>query len=325
MPGRPNGTFAEPDWLGFFTVTLLVLASAALYRAIKDGEQGGTLRLPRIFSLASLLIPISMVLILTVSRSAWLAALVALSVWTVTVLVIQGRTVLRPLLQTTELAVIAFGLALFIVVDIPLTRFDLLNRAESTATGFQEITVACETFVALPTQIGGVEELSTYGCWHINLEERATLEAAGRSIQLTHRPDPNIVIRSEIYRKTWTEIRTHLVFGIGWGNIGDVLGRDEHGAAYNASNVWLEVALGAGLLGLVGLAGALGSILWRGVQLIPRLSTDDQVAAASVPIAFSILAAFLVFNLFNAGLLIGFVWVFLAMIPTLLPSTGKKI
>ena len=315
MPGRPNGTFAEPDWLGFFSAMLLIFIFTSLYRVPKETATDN-IPLLRIFWHSAVLIPVLITLILTVSRSAWLSAFVALVVWTGAALFSEGKGALGRILQSAQILVIACVVSLLIVVDVPLTRFELLNRAESTATGLQEITVACDAPTNLPREIGGLDDLQPFGCRHIDLEERAVLATAGFSIQTTRRPDPNVVIRSEIYRSTWAEIRTHPIFGIGWGNIGIVLGVDENGAAYNASNVWLEVLLGAGLIGLIGLIGALGEIFFRSAREI--FDQKSPAIREYLPLVLSALSVFLVFNLFNAGLLIGFVWICLAAAPVLL-------
>lgn len=327
MPGRPNGTFAEPDWLGFFSVLLLVLAFISLYRTlkVKETETDDTDSASfRILWRSLALLPILVTVILTVSRSAWLAAALAILVWAGTALLLEGKAAVHRMLQSLEILAIVCVVSLLIVVDVPLTRFDLLNRAESTATGLQEITIACASPTNLPTEIESVNELESFGCRHIALEEREVLAQAGLSIQTTRRPDPNVLIRSGIYRQTWGEIRAHPVFGIGWGNIGTVLGRDEHGAAYNASNVWLEVLLGAGVVGLVGLLGALGEILFclvRGVSV-----ARSALIQSHAPLVLSCLSVFVIFNLFNAGLLIGFVWICFAAVPALLPlGITKKI
>lgn len=324
MPGRPNGTFAEPDWLGLFAVLLLVLAFSSLYRMLKGGSGDVFTAAPlQMLWQTLLLILVTIGLILTVSRSAWLAAFVAISVWVGVTLFAEGKRALRHILQSVQVLVIACIIALVIVVDVPLTRFDLLNRAESTATGLQEITVACDTVTELPEKIGSVDDLSAFQCRHINLEERSMLAAAGYSIQTIKRPDPNVVIRSDIYRKTWDEILAHPVLGIGWGNIGTVLGRDANGAAYNASNVWLELFLGAGLIGFLGLAGAFVFIGYRSLRVLFFEHGLDQVRS-HLPLILSLLTAFLVFNLFNAGLLIGFVWISLAAVPALLLSRESQ-
>lgn len=318
MPGRPNGTFAEPDWLGFFSAALLLLALSRLHALLRRDPMNGY----RIFALAFLSLPIVTALILTVSRSAWLATLVGIATWAGMALFIGGKEVLRPVLQSVQSLAIVFILALIIIVDVPLTRFDLFNRAESTATGLQLITVACEQPTNLPAMIGTLEELADVRCRHINLEERAALQSAGFSIQTTRRLDPNVKIRSEIYAKTWGEIRSHPIFGIGWGNIGAVLGTDENGSAFNASNIWLEIILGAGLLGLLGLAGALGFILYRSVPILLRRESGEL--ADRLPLILSLGVAFLVFNLFNAGLLTGFVWLGFAALPVVLLDHRKK-
>ena len=109
------------------------------------------------------------------------------------------------------------------------------------------------------------------------------------------------------------------VFGIGWGNVGPILGTDERGAAYTASNVWLEIALGAGIIGLVGLFGAIAYVAAR--ALIPAIRYRERSGDMSaVPLILAFLVIFLVFNLFNAGLLIGVVWIAFAVFPPLLPS-----
>ncbi|MFZ1626898.1 MAG: O-antigen ligase family protein, partial [Candidatus Moraniibacteriota bacterium] len=322
MPGRPNGSFAEPDWLGFFSVLILIFVFTALYRLLKSTERDVVIPPLQIFWQIFLLIPVFTALILTASRSAWLAAFVGLIVWTSVAIFSEGKNSLRRILQSVQILVITAVVALVIVIDVPLTRFDLLNRAESTATGFQEITVACETFTNLPEVINSIDDLRAFSCRHIDLEERALLTAAGFSIQTVQRPDPNIAIRSEIYRQTWSEIRAHPVLGIGWGNIGVILGRDENGAAYNASNIWLEVLLGAGLLGLLGLAGVFGEIIVQaGRECFSRKSGQTQSQLALV---LAVLSAFFVFNLFNAGLLIGFVWIAFSAVPAILLKHETK-
>ncbi len=325
MPGRPNAFFSEPDWLGFFVAAVAILGLAKLGETLDHSadEDVALSGLSRTAFAALALLPIAIVLILTVSRSAWLALLGGVFVWLSVMLFIRGKESLRLVLQSAESLVIVFVLALVIVIDIPLTRFDLFNRAESTATGLQEITVACDTLTNLPETISSVDELAAFDCRHIDLEEQSALQARGLSIQTVRRPDPNVAIRGEIYAKTWDEVRKHPVFGIGWGNIGSVLGTDEHGSSYNASNVWLETVLGAGIIGLLGLLGAFGWIAYQGFRFVlPIERTNGRFPA--LPLVLALATVFLIFNLFNAGLLIGVVWILFAMAPAVLFKPETK-
>ena len=325
MLGRPNATFSEPDWLGFFAACLLLLVLGKTLHSVRRMQRGETTFFPTIFLQSLFLIPICIVLIISVSRSAWLAAAFGGIVWLVSALVYNGRAVIRETVQTLELSIIALVLALIIVTEVPLTRFDLMNRAESTATGLQEITVACDGAAALPERIENVAELSTIGCRHIFLEERIPLAEAGYTIGTTKRPDPNVTIRASIYERTWEEVKAQPFLGIGWGNIGAVLGRDENGASYNASNLFLEVWLGAGLLGLLSLLGFVGFLLYAATKMVQEKMKGNRLTNYEASaVALSLVAAFLIFNLFNAGLLLGFVWVFLATLPIIFPFHTNK-
>lgn len=320
MPGRPNALFAEPDWLGFFMALLLVIALARLAVVIRHSVDDIARNPVRIILAALILLPIVSLLILTVSRSAWLAAAVGVFVWAAFTVLIEGKESIRLVLQSIQTLLIVSVMALVIVIDIPLTRFDLFQRAESTATGLQEITIACEGPADLPETIETVDELAAFGCRHINLEEREALQSAGFSIETVRRPDPNVAIRSEIYARTWAEIKAHPVFGIGWGNIGPILGTDENGSAYNASNIWLEIILGAGAIGFIGLFGALGYIVYQSLAMVFVRKEQLTGVMAATPLVMAFLASFFIFNLFNAGLLIGLVWLAFAALPPVLPS-----
>ena len=48
-------------------------------------------------------------------------------------------------------------------------------------------------------------------------------KAAGNIIQEVYRPDPNVNIRSGIYKKSFEQIKGHPIFGIGWGSMGKIL------------------------------------------------------------------------------------------------------
>jgi hypothetical protein len=197
--------------------------------------------------------------------------------------------------------------ALLYITVFHLSSFDLLDRSISTATGEQKITIACKEAIALPRSIAGVEELPRYGCEFIRLEEKDARQAAGEYVTEVFRADPNVHTRSDIYRQVLYTIGGHPIRGIGFGNIAAILGTDDRGAGLNASNIFLEVWLGAGIVG--GLAflffwlGLGARFFYRGVKGYSRIA----LILAPVWVTLTI------FNFFNAGLFLGFFFVCLAL------------
>lgn len=307
MPGRPNGTLPEPDWLGGLIVLLLMIGCGWCMQKLRMEEAYRPLVLPWLWVTSLFLM-----LILTVSRSAWLGALVALSVAAIGYIWLHYRKVIsrRSLVFFICFLGAALTVALLIALIFPLTRFQLFDRALSTASHDQTITIACDRVIdLLPDSVSTVEELSkNFGCTHITLEERALQESQGRWVTTIKRPDPNVHIRSDIYRESIATIREHPWLGIGWGNIGAQLGTDERGASFNASNMWLEIWLGGGVIAIGGFFLAL---VWMVSRYIRELWKNPQDEYSVLLLAS--MMGFLVFNLFNAGLLLGYVWVYFAL------------
>ena len=323
MPGRSNATFAEADWLGMFIVFLLaVIFSIIFYSDKKTKTIISSFQFP-IFNKFSVLqflnyvvlVLLFIVLIITVARSAWLGAAVV-SVGFLKIILIDGLwKVADWRWKKTGWAMLgilaALGIALGSVKLFDISSFELSNRAQSTTSGLQGITISCENENSnVPQKIENIDELSRYGCRHIDLEEIESEKAQGRFVGTVLRPDPNFNVRSEIYEKSWNEIKNNPVFGIGWGNIGKILGTDESGNFLNSSNMFLEAWLGAGIVGLICLVFVFGFILFKSLMLFYRGSDGEKTIAA-----FAALGAFaiLVPNLFNAGIFLGFLWVFLGI------------
>lgn len=315
MPGRPNGTLIEPDWLGFFSLFILIPILVWFKERLLRGFSVKELAVP---SLALLLTFTT--LIITVSRSAWLGALVLLGSFFLVAFYEKGKGFsFRPALIFIECLIVIVGFALVLVETVPLTRFALIDRAASTASHDQTITIACESEQDyLPDYLEKTEDLAQFGCQHINLEDIHAFEQ-DKWVTTIKRPDPNAVIRKRIYAISWQEVQTHPVFGIGWGNIGPKLGVDERGASFNASNLFLELWLGGGLLALGSFLSFLGWTLYR-TWLAWKQNMMNPFFAPSL----SLLAGFLVFNLFNTGLLLGFVWLWFALFPLVYPETPKE-
>ncbi|KKQ51432.1 MAG: hypothetical protein US70_C0017G0004 [Parcubacteria group bacterium GW2011_GWD2_38_11] len=384
MPGRPNGTFTEADWLGIYITFIVAVLLTMLYvinrGCVKDNdgqisnfparnashiEAGGQFPLAgqaisnkflnvQIFKKMGsyLFLTLSfIVLILTVSRSAWVGAVFVVVVFLKFVLLGNyaelgegDRSKWKRLLNILKmqkwqwkkagmqmlLVLIALGGAL--VIAMPLTRFQLANRAASTA-GLQKITIACQSSGdnIVPQKILSVDELVNYGCRHINLEDIEKERILGSSIIEVDRPDPNVNIRAEIYQKSWQQIKSNPIFGIGWGSISQILGTDERPAriatpdlidkqsvagggagSLNASNIFLEVWLGSGLLGILSFVILLGYIP---VSSIGAFLNNGNKNKNGTVILFVMagLVAVIIPNLFNSGIFLGFVWSYLGV------------
>lgn len=207
-------------------------------------------------------------------------------------------------------------MAAAVVYFFHLTSFQLFNRAQSTSSGLQKITIACSPRAELlavqkASPISDISELEKFNCRHINLEDIQKEIVAGNNVQEIFRKDPNVNIRKEIYAKSWQAIKKNPVLGIGWGSIGKVLGTDERGASLNASNIFLEVWLGTGLLGFLAFLTLWGYILLRNISnIVTAKNLTEQVFALFVIAAWFGLT---IANLFNAGIMLGFFWLFLAV------------
>ncbi len=319
MQGRPNGTFTEPDWLGIFLVLLLTILYSLIYK-ISNDEFLISNQIPnpksqksKIYLVSCWLLVVGclVLLILTVSRSAWLGAAVVTIIF-LAITLLKYRDWKRFFQQFVFIAIAIFT-SIGLVYLFNLTNFQLFNRIQSTETGLQKITISCNLEVQPPNVINSVEELDKYGCRHINLEDIEKEKSAGFIVKEIYRKDPNVVARSEIYRKSLEQIKEHPIFGIGWGNIGTVLGKDERGVGLNSSNIFLEIWLGTGILGIASFV-----LIWSYIILSAGKffisSPDDSQEAVFLFIILSWFA-FTVTNLFNAGIFLGILWLYLAIPP----------
>jgi O-antigen ligase len=246
-------------------------------------------------------------LILTVSRSAWLGVGVA-SIFFAILILFRDRKIF----WKTIIPIFLSGIAsLAIVYVFHLTNFQLFNRVQSTASGLQKITIACSSEINSNFTINNVSELEKYGCRHINLEDIDQERGAGYKIREIYRTDPNVNIRAEIYKKSWQQIKMHPIMGIGWGNIGPILGTDDRGATLNSSNIFLEIWLGSGIIGLIAFLSVWVYILLKSVYGFFK-TKDDLIKVFSLFLAISWLGL-TVSNLFNAGIMMGFLWVWIAI------------
>jgi hypothetical protein len=313
MMGRPNAFFAEPDWLGMYLV--FVFAACITYLYYNAHHK----RVWRFFdvSLWSVTTTVAVATILTVARSAWVGIVfVSVTYLLVVFLSRKYKMFARHALWIGSVAVVSVGVALY----APVTNFELDNRIQSTTTGLQEITVSCtqeSTGVQLSAQkeISDVSELAQYGCRHIDLEEITKEKMMGHTVVKVMRKDPNVAVRAETYDHVIQLVRERPFSGYGWGSSGALLGNDEHGTPLNASNIFLETALSIGVIGVGVLTLLFGAIGLRALYVL--YYAHDEVTRSVAVLGVIGLVAIIVPNLFNAGLFLGFVWLFLALVAPL--------
>jgi hypothetical protein len=320
MPGRPNSTFAEPDWLGIYLVFLIAVILSILYFYEKNkinisdsiNHEHHSIAKANIILLYCLLFFVITLLILTVSRSAWLGALATSIVFLILIFTDPGFREMRwkKLLSFLASLVVIVSASIVLIYASRLSDFQLFNRIQSTGSGFQKITVACQSDVSLPEAIDRIDDLKQFDCQFIRLEDISGFRTEGFFIKEVYRPDPNVSIRNEIYRNAWKEIATNPVLGAGWERIPEILGKDERGTALNASNIFLEIWLGAGIIGLLSFSVILIYILVQHAKNIFRNNKNFRIESS-----FALLGLFalLIPNFFNAGIFMGILWFYLAL------------
>ncbi len=308
MAGRPNSTFTEPDWLGMYLLFPIAIALAWLYQIVGRRKSALQMVLPFLILFFG-----TLVLWISMTRSAWLGFVGMGLFFTVVTVMNFGKRgewerALRLLIGTGCVV----GLSLMAVPVLHLSSFSVFDRMLSTS-GREKITVACFEAGRVPAFVGGRADLEQYGCQHIRLEERDEMRAAGYSVEEIERIDPNVSVRQSVYVQSAHLVQEHPWKGIGWGGVGVRLGTDERGTLLNASNMFLEFWLGSGLLGFVAFV-----FLWFTIGLGSgrRVFPGDGFFESEV--VFSLFfhltwIGFLIFNLFNSGIFLGFFFFFVGL------------
>lgn len=333
MPGRPNATFTEPDWLGVFLVLLLGLIYILIYQIkesclIDDPKEIRISQLYKKLFLYIYLVLIFILLVITVSRSAWLGAAAVTFIFLVSTLTNFSFGMVnwqwKKLINSITLIIATAVIAILYVFTFKLTNFQLFNRIQSTGTGLQKITISCDKRHCVraddceigdgydpPEVILYNQQLTdSYGCRHINLENIESEKIKGNKVFEIYRKDPNMSIRKEIYQKSWQEIKNRPIMGIGWGNISSVLGKDERGAGLNSSNIFLEVWLGSGILGFLCFMSVWLYILLRAIAQF--IKSADVLQKSTMLFIILGWVGLTIVNLFNAGIFLGILWLYLA-------------
>jgi O-Antigen ligase len=316
MTGRINATFTEPDWLGIYLVFLVAIAlwlKIVMKKSRKNVRVGGwSLERAGNWILNIYLFFLFFCILLTVSRSAWLGVAGVVIVY----LILEYWLIrkIKPVVGSGLIIATVLIVSLVLVQFSGLSTFHFGNRAASSLSGKQKITISCEREVSIPSEIENVDLLEKYSCLHINLEEIEKQESMGMIVKEVYRPDPNVDIRKNIYQKTWQEIRSNFWIGQGLGSSSVILGQDGRGAGLNSSNIFLEVWFSMGILGLI----AFGVIFFMPFLVaIKNVRYQKKDALGKTFFAYFVILTFVAFfipNLFNAGLFLGFFWVWLAAV-----------
>jgi hypothetical protein len=316
---RVNGTFTEPDWFGIYLVfltSLIYWVKLYLFRTKNDTMIGVfEIRKAGQWFLNFHLLLVILVLLLTVARSAWVGFTVLTVAYFFCLFYQKKIFNLRRFLGISFwkefLIVFWLGLlAVFIIIIIGLSNFNLVDRASSSLSGLQEITISCQPGSEVPNQVYGMEALAEYNCRHINLNEIETEQASGQLVKKVYHPDPNIEIRKDIYQTTWSEIKNHWLVGQGLGSSAEILGEDDYGHGFNTSNIFLEVWFSLGLFGLLIFGWLfLGPI----IKGFGDISNKYKAGFGLNSLLILTGIALLIPNLFNAGIFLVIFWVWLAI------------
>lgn len=320
MFGRPNSTFAEADWLGIF----LCFSLAAFLSSIKylDSKFPNWKYILYIFIFLNLTL-----LILTLSRSAWIGAMAIIFFFLIFNLYKKEND--KAILTFREFLNNFFAIILISLISLTaihsgkLSKFDIFDRARSTATSEQKITIACDNTTNIPQMVSSTDELGKYGCRFINLEEIGFYKSQGKIITEIFRKDPNVLTRRQIFRKSFEKIREHPLLGVGFGTVTQALGTDERGAGLNESNIFLQVWAGAGILGLLAVVIIFGYLFIYSFRRISPICPLNKLIGCPIVknnfdktlnvFIFLGLTSLIIPNLFNAGLLMGIFWIGLAI------------
>ncbi|MEA3273010.1 MAG: O-antigen ligase family protein [Patescibacteria group bacterium] len=302
MVARPNVAFYEPDWLGMYLVLVLALLLPQAVKKMSQKMQIGVWLL---------ILLNTTVLIISVARASWLAAIAGWGIfagWGLLAFIFKkiNRQESVRILTVVFGYVVTVGIALILIGGLKLTRFDLKDRFQSIYQGEHLITIA--------------KKDNPYEKRKIDLEEIEHYEQLGYQISEEKISDENIESRYQAYASNWEMGQEHWLLGQGQGAT-----LAQRGFVHNANNIFYEWWIAGGILGIVSFLLLLGGGLKEPFSNYCR--PGDHSLSEKLEKSLSGLNAFsnqviilmgisgiVITNLFNSGIFFTPLWVFIGII-----------
>lgn len=296
MPGRPNSILPEPDWFGLFMVFVFAVLLSLQY-TIKSEDEVLWINLLKnkyVYYIIQCLFFVS--IILALARASWLAGIALIGLYVFLIFIDKNNHFSLAFIQGTKILTV-FLISLGIIYVFGLTPFSLKNRFLSIATGeeIHAVIIDKETGKEITIKKEKVKEYKNKG-----------IEVIAKKVN-----DINFLKRKESFSNNSDIILKHPLLGIGFGGISSVFGQ-----GVNASNIFMEIWIATGVIGLI-IFGLIFYLIFREwlVFFIKKRGKNNQ------PYLFFIILGLVVIiipNIFNSGLFLGFFWVYLGIAANLL-------
>lgn len=300
MPGRPNSILPEPDWLGFFMVFVLAISISVKHIIKPDQENQSTLLYlcHNKYSNTIVSILFYLTLILAIARASWLAAIGIIAFYLFLIFIDKSNPFSLAFTRGLYVALLIL-ISLGIIQVFNLTPFPLQNR-------FLSIITRQEIHAVVTDPETGKE---------ISIEKNKINEYKNKGVEVREQKvkDINIVKRTESFTNMYDIVLRHPILGIGFGGLQEVFGQGT-----NANNIFFEIWVASGVVGLVLFALVFYCIFreWLFFYLKKR-NAQNQAYLFFIILG---LIAILIPNVFNSGLLLGFFWVYLGLAANLLDN-----
>lgn len=296
MPGRPNSILPEPDWFGFFMVLALASLIAVKYLKQKDTKLAAFKVFRSNYFQSIIHVLFYMMIILTVARASWLAAIAIIGFFIFLIFIYKNNSIYSAFSEGLKILVV-FLVSLGIIYSFSLTDFSLKNRFLSIITR--------EEVHAVATDPESGEEIS------ISREKAEEYKKKGIEVKKKKVKDVNVLRRTESFTDSLDIAFKHPVLGIGFGGITTVFGE-----GINANNIFIEILVATGVIGLMVFMPIFYYIFREGIYCFIKRRGSENIG-----FLFFILLGLIAMtipNVFNSGLFLGFFWLYLGLASSIL-------